>query len=56
LVLRLLKKKFQGLTKKTESRIHKLSTDKLQELREALLDFKSKKVLEIWLNKISGNN
>jgi hypothetical protein len=32
------------------------STNELQELGEALLDFKSKKDLEMWLNETSSNN
>jgi hypothetical protein len=55
LVLRLLRKRFTKLAKKTEARIQKLPTEKLQELGEALLDFKDKSDLEKWLSKVSNN-
>jgi hypothetical protein len=56
IVLRLLKKRFTKLTKKSETQIQKLSTDKLQDLSEALLDFRDKKDLEMWLNNVSNKN
>jgi flagellar biosynthesis/type III secretory pathway protein FliH len=55
LVLRQLKKRFAKLAKKTETRIQKLPTEKVQELREALLDFKDRSDLDKWLSKVSNN-
>ncbi len=56
LVLRLLKKRFPKLAKKTELQIQKLPTEKLQDLGEALLDFKDKTDLENWLTTASDKN
>jgi hypothetical protein len=56
MILLLLKARFSKLSKRTESRIQKLPTNKLEELGKALFSFQDKRDLENWLNKMSGNN
>ena len=53
LVLRLLKKKIGNLNKIKEQQIFSLPIEKIEELGEALLDFKDEKDVESWLTKIS---
>jgi flagellar biosynthesis/type III secretory pathway protein FliH len=56
MILLVLKARFSKLSKRTESRIQKLPTNKLEELGKALFSFQDKRDLENWLNKMSGNN
>ena len=53
LVLRLLKKKIGNLNKIKEQQIFSLPIEQIEELGEALLDFKDEKDVESWLTKIS---
>ena len=56
LVLRLIKKKFGNLKKIREKQILSLPIEKIEELGEALLDFKDAGDLRMWLNRVSQNN
>ena len=53
LVLRQLRKRLGALDERAESRIEALSTERLEELGEALLDFSSPDDLAIWLHEHS---
>ena len=48
LVLRQLRKRLGSLDERAESRIEALSTERLEELGEALLDFSSPDDLAVW--------
>lgn len=56
LVLRQIKKKFGKLKKADEEQILALPIEKIEELGEALLDFKNADDLHLWLNQVSQNN
>ncbi len=56
LVLRLIRKKFGNLNKSREKQILSLPIEKVEELGEALFDFKDADDLQIWLNRVSQNN
>lgn len=56
LVLRLIKKKFGNLKKIREKQILTLPIEKVEELGEALFDFKDADDLQMWLNRVSQNN
>jgi hypothetical protein len=56
LVLRLIKKKFGNLKKTREKQILSLPIEKVEELGEALFDFKDTDDLQMWLNRVSQNN
>lgn len=56
LVLRLIKKKFGNLKKTREKQILSLPIEKVEELCEALFDFKNTDDLQMWLNRVSQNN
>lgn len=53
LVLRQLRKRLGSLDEPAESRIEALSTERLEELGEALLDFSSPDDLSVWLQEHS---
>ena len=53
LVLRMLRKRLDGLDEGTEARIEALSTERLEELGEALLDFSGPNDLAVWLQEHS---
>jgi len=53
LVLRQLRKRLGGLDEAAEARIEALSTDQLEELGEALLDFSNPDDLAVWLQEHS---
>ena len=56
LVLRQIRKKFGNLKKIREKQILSLPIEKVEELGEALFDFKDADDLQMWLNRISQNN
>jgi hypothetical protein len=56
LVLRQIKKKFGKLKKADEEQILALPIEKIEELGEALLDFKNADNLHLWLNQVSQDN
>lgn len=56
LVLRLIKKKLGNLKKIKEKQILSLPIEKVEELGEALFDFKDTDDLQMWLNRVSQNN
>ena len=51
LVLRQLRKRLGALDERAESRIEALSTERLEELGEALLDFSNPDDLAVWLQE-----
>ena len=53
LVLRQLRKRLGALDERAESHIEALSTERLEELGEALLDFSSPDDLAVWLQEHS---
>jgi predicted transposase YdaD len=53
LVLRQLRKRLGALNERAEARIEALSTERLEELGEALLDFSSPDDLAVWLQEHS---
>jgi hypothetical protein len=53
LVLRLLRKRLGGLDEATETRIQAMSTEQLEELGEALLDFSGPDDFAVWLQEHS---
>lgn len=56
LVLRLIRKKFGNLNKIKEKQILSLPIEKVEELGEALFDFKDADDLQMWLKRVSQNN
>ncbi len=52
-ILRLVKKRFGSLRQSAEKNIRALPVEKVEELGEALFDFKSEKDMESWLKKIA---
>ena len=54
LVLRLLRKRLGNLDSEPEARIQALSTARLEELGEALLDFRDPEDLTLWLQAHAG--
>jgi predicted transposase YdaD len=50
LIMRLLNRRFGGVTPKVETRIRSLSIEQLENLGEALLDFSDASDLAAWLN------
>ena len=56
LVLRLIKKNFGSLKKIREKQILALRIEKIEELGEAIFDFKDTDDLQLWLNQVSPNN
>lgn len=55
-VLRLIKKRFGSLRETTEKNVRTLPIEKVEELGEALFDFKSPNDVELWLNRVLQNN
>lgn len=53
LITRLLTKRFGRLSAKTKEQLENLSLKKIEKLSEALLDFKEKSELNVWLEKHS---
>lgn len=56
LVIRQIKKKFGNLKKNKENQILSLPIEKVEELGEAIFDFKDADDLHLWLNRVSQNN
>lgn len=50
LIMRLLNRRFGGVTPQVEARIRSLSSEQLENLAEALLDFSNASDLDTWLN------
>ncbi|MCI0488821.1 MAG: DUF4351 domain-containing protein, partial [Blastocatellia bacterium] len=54
MTLRLLRKRFGRIESRTEAKVVSLSTEKLEELGEALLDFEKPEDLKTWLKEHSA--
>ena len=51
LITRLLNRRFKGVTPEVEAKIRSLSTEQLENLGEALLDFTAASDLSAWLEQ-----